>query len=146
MEYGSQIWNPFYNIYNEDIERVQRKFTRIVCYKFKIEYNSYASRLESLKMMTLSNRRLLADEMLLYKIVNRRLRTTLENDINVHIPTRQTRFTPTFYLPHTSTNIEFYSVSLRIQRQHNEIFGSINLFENTISRFKKNITQILINN
>lgn len=143
LEYASPVWNPYYDIYTDAIERVQRKFTRIVCFKFKIQHDSYEMRLKKLNMISLFNRRLMTDELLLFKILNGLAKTTLANSINTYMPIRQTRFTPIFYIPTSHTNIEYYSVALRIQRQHIEYFSDINLFNISIAQFKKSVLNIL---
>lgn len=143
LEYGSAIWNPYYHIYTNIIENVQRKFTRILCYKFKITYNDYEDRLNKLEMTSLFYRRLYFDEMLLYKIISKNLNTNLTASFNVHIPNRVTRFAPIFYVPSVSSNIEFFSLTLRLKRQHNDYFGNINLLENSLSRVKLSIKSAL---
>lgn len=49
------------------------KYTRILCYKFKIPYNGYEDRLRKLNMTAPFYRRLYFDELLLYKIVSYKL-------------------------------------------------------------------------
>lgn len=87
LEYASPVWNPYYDIYTDAIEKVQRKFTRIVCFKFQIQYTSYEMRLNKLNMITLFNIRLFADEMLLFKIVNGLAKTKLADSTqsSIHI-------------------------------------------------------------
>lgn len=143
LEYGSQIWNPYYHIHTNTIENIQRKFTRMLCYKFKLPRGSYQSRLEDLNMISLFHRRLYIDEVLLYKIVSGKLITELSDSFPLHIPTRTTRYAPIFYLPPVTSNAEYYSLILRLKRQHNENFASVDLFENSISKTKKQILKEL---
>lgn len=143
LEYGSAIWNPYYHMYTNIIENVQRKFTRILCYKFKITYNDYEDRLNKLNMTSLFYRRLYFDELLLYKIISGKLNTNLIHSFNIHVPTRFTRFAPVFYVPSVSSNIEFFSLALRLKRQHNEYFTHIDLLENSLARTKQSIRSAL---
>lgn len=143
LEYGSAIWNPFYHTYTNIIENIQRKFTRISCYKFKIPYCDYEDRLKKLGMTSLFYRRLYFDEMLLYKIITNKLITNLINSFNIHVPTRVTRFAPVFYVPSVSSNIEFFSLTLRLKRQHNEYFTRIDLLDNSLARTKQSIRAAL---
>lgn len=108
LEYGSNIWNPYYHIYTNTIENIQRKFTRILCYKFNIPRDTYEDRLKNLDMISLYHRRLYFDELLLCKIVSGKLDTELKYTINMHIPPRFTRYAPIFYLPSVASNIEFF--------------------------------------
>lgn len=143
LEYGCQIWNPYYHIYTNKIENVQRKFTRMLCYKFKLPRGTYESRLKILNMVSLYHRRLFIDELFLYKIVSRKIKTNLIDSVLFHVPNRPTRFTPIFYLPAVTSNIEFFSLVLRLKRQHNENFSNIDLMENSLSIIKKNIEKSL---
>lgn len=65
LEYGSQIWNPYYHIHTNKLENIQRKFTRMLCYKFNIPRGTYQSRMENFNMISLFHRRLFIDELLL---------------------------------------------------------------------------------
>lgn len=137
LEYGSVVWNPYYDSHTNTIESIQRKFTRILCYKFNIPRGTYETRLTALMMISLRNRRLYFDELFLYKIITERVSVNLPNQFNFHVPFRITRYTPTFYLPSVATNVEFYSIILRLKRQHNESFSNIDLICNSISRTKR---------
>lgn len=122
LEYASPIWNPYYNIYIDKIERVQRKFTRIVAYKFKHPAVCYEMRLQKMNMISLRNRRIVIDQILFFKIVNGITNTSFNHHFATHIPIHNTRFAPSFYWRNSTTNIKFFSIRDRLQRQHNELF------------------------
>lgn len=143
LEYASPIWNPYYNTYTESIESVQRKFTRMYCYKFNIPRGTYNTRLKSMNLSSLFNRRLQNDELLLYKILHGSVITNIAQSLNFRIPQRTTRTNATFYLPFVTSNMEYYSLSLRLQRQHNDYFISIDLLNLTIGRVKEKIGKLL---
>lgn len=143
LEYGSSIWNPYYHVYTNIIENVQRKFTRILCYKFKIGYSDHEDRLKKMGMTALFYGRLYFDELLLYKIISNKLITNLTQSFNIHIPIRVTRFAPVFYVPSVSSNIQFFSLSLRLKRQHNEYFTHIDLLDVSLARAKQSIKSAL---
>lgn len=145
LEYNSQIWYPYYDKYIVQLEKVQNKFTRHLSYKFNFPRATPKDRLESAKMESLMFRRILADEILLYKLVCGNTITSLSNGINIHIPTRLTRFSPAFYLPNSNTNIESYCVINRIQRHHNKFFFNVNTLNQSISSFKSQIVNSLHN-
>lgn len=92
LEYGSQIWNPYYHVHTNTIENIQRKFTRMLCYKFGMPRGTYQSRLERLNMTSLFHRRLYIDELLLYKIVSGKLVTNIVDSFPLHAPNRLTRY------------------------------------------------------
>lgn len=113
------------------------------CYKFNIPRGTYNSRLEAMKMTSLYNRRLQGDEILLHKIVNNKILTNIAQSLNFHIPSRTTRTNATFYLPFVTSNMEYYSLSLRLQRQHNDHFISLDLIHMSIGKVKKLIGRLL---
>lgn len=136
LEYASSIWNPYYGTYTEAIESVQRKFTRMFCFKFNIPRGTYNSRLKEMNLSSLCNRRLQADEILLYKIINGLIKTNIHQSLTFRIPHRSTRNNETFYLPFVTSNMEYYSLSLRLQRQHNDHFITVDLLNTPIGRAK----------
>lgn len=143
LEYCSPIWNPYYQTNIDLIEKVQRKFTRILSYKLNIPRQQYTDRLKNFKMISLSDRRQVTDEILLYKLFNNILSSHTTDQINVHIAPRFTRFTPTFYIPNASSNIEYQSTISRIQRQHNQRFMNCNLFEQSLNIFRKQVSEAI---
>lgn len=138
LEYCSPIWNPYYEKYVEQIEKVQRKFTRMLYYKFKWIKPDYATRLKQLKMQSLETRRLQLDEMLLYKIIHEKVDTSLTSRICIHQPQRTTRQQShrTFYLPTPSSNIQLNSPIHRIQNNHDIYFRSCDIMNTTYSQYK----------
>ena len=65
VEYSSQIWSPHCKKYINDLESVQRKFTKRLP---GLQHLNYTQRLNVLKLETLESRRLRADLVFLYKI------------------------------------------------------------------------------
>lgn len=66
LEYGSQFWNPHYKKDIAKIEKVQRRFTKMIP---GMSRYSYKDRLLKLNMLTLEERRKRLDLILLYKII-----------------------------------------------------------------------------
>lgn len=124
---------------------IQRKFTRIVCYKFGIPRDTYQLRLQRLDMQSLFTRRLYFDELFLYKVVSGKLNTNLNQSFNINVPVRTTRYAPIFYIPSVASNIEYFSLALRLKRQHNDYFSNIDLFDNSLSRTRITIHRALPN-
>lgn len=137
LDYGSIVWSPFYDIHINTIERVQKRFTRLLFRKFHYPTEDYENRLLRLELTSLENRRLLFDELTLYKIHNGIYNTSLNQFIIVRNPVRVTRLAHTFYLPFVSNNIEYFTPILRLQRQHNETFTNININEENFNAFKR---------
>ena len=67
IEYGNIIWGPYFTVDQQNIEKVQRRATRILT---NLHDNSYSERLHILGLLTLKYRRLRGDMILLYQLVN----------------------------------------------------------------------------
>ena len=72
IEYGSSIWNPGKEFIGLDklIEKVQHKFTKLIYFKCNFIKPTYDTRLCFLNLMNLSHRKLRADLILAFKILN----------------------------------------------------------------------------
>lgn len=80
LEYCSTVQNPLYANANDQLERVQKKCSRMFYYKFKIENPrpKYDIRLKHLKLHSLESRRLENDEILLFKLIHDHIDSTLQ--------------------------------------------------------------------
>lgn len=65
LEYGSQVWNPCYQMDINNLEKVQRSFTKRVPGLCNM---TYLERLNILNLPSLKDRRLIADLTMVYKI------------------------------------------------------------------------------
>lgn len=70
LENDSPSWSPYLLKDINCIEKVQRRFTRQLCKRAKINYTSYEHRLQLLSLQSLEERRIKADLCMLYKILN----------------------------------------------------------------------------
>ena len=68
IEYACNVWSPYYKKDVDLIEDVQRKFTKLLPGMFDVSYNE---RLIKLDLLTLEERRIHADLILLYKIIHK---------------------------------------------------------------------------
>lgn len=148
LEYCSTVWNPIYDNSINQIERVQKKFTRMFYFKFNLEQPrpSYDIRLKRLKLHSLESRRLENDEIILFKIMHRFIdSTSLHQRLNFYQPTRPTRWNKdqVFYMPKMSTNYEANAPINRIQSNHDEYFSAIDIFCDKLNKFKKDVRQFL---
>lgn len=135
-EYCASIWSPYYQTHIDAIERIQKKFTRILFRKFHYPYECYNMRLRRLEMLSLETRRSLMDELNLFKIRNGTFRLSVTNDFQSN-PLRITRNNQLFYLPFATTNVEYHSPLLRMHRHHMTLFNNVNLNEPSFNAFKR---------
>lgn len=158
LEYCSSVWNPQYVSEIDIIERVQKKFTRMLYFKFKLQYPrpNYNVRLQTLKMHSLESRRLENDEITLFKIIHNYIDSrSLKQSLCFHQPSRDTRRNQVtssdsrrsehqnqiFYLPKMSTNYQANAPMNRIQKNHDVYFSPVNIFNSSFSSFKKEVRQ-----
>lgn len=138
LEYCTPVWNPHYDNKIELVDRVQRRFTRILFRRFRYPSEKHwCMRNFRLGLLSLEERRLVSDEITLYKIYSSKLRTKLTNQIRVHTRVRATRQNNMFYLPFVTNNVQHFSTMIRIQRQHDEDFYMNDLSEESMNAFKR---------
>lgn len=106
---------------------MQIKFTRLISYKFKLPRE------------TPKNKRIMLNEILLYNMTNVPVVTTFKNELDAFLPVYNTRYAPIFYWSNSCTNIELNATKTRLQRQHNEIFGTLQRSNPSISNYKAKI-------
>ncbi len=70
LEYASPVWNPFQKTNIVLLEKVQKYFTRRLYHRCNFPLTSYSNRLTFLKLNHLEDRRLRANLLLYYKIIN----------------------------------------------------------------------------
>ena len=73
LEYRCQVRNPHYKYLIENIEKIQKKFTKAIPGVGQLSHYIKSS----LKLKSLEHRRLIADLSLLYKIINNLISTDL---------------------------------------------------------------------
>lgn len=139
LEYCCSIWNPQYTKYIDLIERVQKKFTRLLYYRFNWIKPDYKTRLKQLHMLSLETRRLQIDEMLLYKLFHCRVQSTISSLITLYQPQRFTKNPPKFYLSRPATNYIAHAPVYRIKDRHNTIFSSLDINSANYVRFKRSV-------
>lgn len=140
LEYASQVWNPLYNKYIENIERVQRKFIRSMhykCFRKSLSHNILKS---IYSLMSLQSRRVLLDVTLFYKICNNIVDCpSLNRHIVYCIPTRLQRSLNTHQLFYTNickTNAGVRSPMRRITSTYNDSFSNIDILSLSYHGFR----------
>ena len=94
LEYCSQVWAPTKTTLIDKVERVQRKFTRQLCFKKNINYKEvgYHQRCEIFKLQTLFARRNVSDLVYLHKVINNQINCSyIVGEISLSAPERRQR-------------------------------------------------------
>lgn len=108
LEYCRTVWNPYYDKYKKQLEKVQRKFTRMLCYKFKWPKQDYW--------------RLELDQMILYKLVHGKVDANILKRLCAHESQRFTRQNAhhLLYLLTPAWNVQLNSPVRRMQNNYNK--------------------------
>ena len=70
LEYNTEIWSPYLKKNINKIEQIQKRYTKQIFQRCNILSKSYSDRLYKLNIMSLENRRIKFDLILLFKIMN----------------------------------------------------------------------------
>lgn len=142
LEYCCPVWSPYYLKYVNAIESVQRRFTRYVFRKFNIAYSDYETRCKWLFLQTLRRRRVMHDQILLYKLVKRTALTDpriVSISYRVNSITRsQDRFVERKWVLRSSHSAPIP----RMLRHHNKFFWGLNLSDR-LPEYRANVCGIL---
>lgn len=148
VEYNSPIWSPFYKVHSNNIERVQHKFLRYLNFKLKIpiENINYLSLMNRLNLITLSDRRIISDLILLYRVMNNLIDSpAIVATIKLHVPTRNTRQSITFFCNTYTTNYQSHSLTNRMHDLGNKFGGIVDIFADSLYNLKCNLHQHFVN-
>ena len=139
LEYGSVVWSPHYKYAIEKVESVQRRFTKRLPGMSNIEYKQ---RLALLNETSLEHRRLIAEQVTLYKILFDLYDCNLKNELvlktNV-IPTRGNPFKLETSVSHS--DVDKYRFINRTATIWNTLPPSIVQFT-SLAVFKRTITNV----
>ena len=84
LDYANSVWHPYKVDDIEDIEKVQKRATKLVISLKKLPYKD---RLEHLHLVTLKYRRLRGDMIEVYKIVTNKYESTVSPVLEFHTNT-----------------------------------------------------------
>lgn len=142
LEYCSPVWSPNYSLQKNLIERIQYKFCRMLFYKFGVDVNqtNYHDLLSVINLETLEARRRKADLIFFFKLLNNQTYCSpLLEQISFRVPAVNSRNKETFYLPKVKTNYTYFNPMNRMMRESNSLQLNIDLFNQTLVSFKRNL-------
>lgn len=149
IEYGSVIWSPFYNIHIDRLERVQKRFLNVVCYRTQLgrQFRPYSIRLQHFNMQRLSSRRQCSELLILYKIIHSYIDCPSLLSL-LYFITRFKQRNPSrsiFQLQVYKNNTSYYNPITRMCRLYNDtvaMHSSLDIFIDNVAKFKNSIRKI----
>lgn len=149
LEYGSIIWDPYYNIHIQRIESVQKQFLlfclRGLPWNPDINLPSYIDRLKLIKLPTLSSRRTMLNVTFMINIINGEVCSEfLVNNVTFNVPQRFSRHFKPLYVKHVSTNYAQADPLRRLFCEFNNLYEIID-FSLSTNVIKHKIISLLNN-
>lgn len=149
LDFGSVVWNPHFKQDIDKIEKVQRKFIKLLNFRSNCSNESYEESLKKHKLLTLQNRRKQFDLIFLHKILNCHIDSpTLLSRINfitkTRLPARSSRSIQMFVPPRSRKKYTRNNFFTRCLTMYNNEFSSIDLFDNSLNRVKSKVVKKLL--
>jgi len=139
LEYLSQVWSPYREIYIDRIEAVQKRFLRFALRYFNwpdpFNLPAYEYRLLFLNLPTLYNRRIVSDFLFVYQIVNGVVYSpSIREQINFRSNPHNLRDVELFDVPSHSTDYGKYEPITRMLQEVNQLsrFFDLNISMNSL--------------
>ena len=148
LEYNVSIWSPTTQLNIRAIENIQRKYTKYICKRLNIKFNSYTDRLKIFKLESLEYRRVKFDLVLVYKILNQLIDINPDDFFqlsnfysNYNLRRHNCCLTPTTY-PKTSIRNNFFAT--RIANLWNSLPHSV-INSQSLQLFKCGLNKLNLN-
>lgn len=149
LEYGSIIWDPFYNVHNNRIESVQKQFL-LFCLRYLYRNNalnlpSYSTRLSKIKLPTLESRRKMLNVSFIINLINGDVCSEfLLQNLSINVPQRLLRNYDPLHVRAYRTNYANADPLRRLCVNFNELYNFID-FSTNVHIIKRNIILFLNN-
>jgi hypothetical protein len=141
LEYAHSVWSPFQNSLVKDIEKVQKRATKMI---YSCKRMTYRERLYYLKLPTLKFRRVRGDMIETYKILSDKYDAHALPPLPRNTDSRTRGHSCKLKVQRAKYDIRKYSFPLRIVNTWNSLpeavvsSESINTFKNKLDNFWKN--------
>ena len=140
LEYANVIWSPLYKGQIDEIEKVQRRATKIVP---SLKNKSYLQRLTVLGLPSIRYRQIRSDLIQAYKIINKIDNLNCENFFKFTSHEKTRNNTLKIYKPYARTNIRKKIFSYRVVDFWNKLSPSTKTSPD-LTKFKINIDKDLV--
>lgn len=143
LEYGSVVWDPYYNIHSQRIESVQKQFLlfclRSLNWSNGVGFPSYARRLALIKLPTLESRRKMLNISFMLNLINGYICCDfILRNIRFNVPCRHTRNYKPLYVNICRTNYALADPLTRLCNDFNNLYHIID-FDSDVKIIKHKI-------
>lgn len=141
LEYCSLVWSPGYATYINNIESIQRRFVKYLCF---IEDGNYPTigysqsiMLERFDMSNLENRRIIHSIVFLYKIIHSIFDCpSILEQLHFRVPRIESRNRETFYLSTPRTNLLKLSPIHFMCKNYNSLQNELDIFNCSLASIR----------
>lgn len=148
LEFASSVWNPYQNVHQNKIERIQHKFIKTLDYRMHHDHVHYESSLGVYNIVPLQQRRSLIDLTYLYKILHNIVDAPLLlEDILFRVPRnneRASRKKDLFVVKFSKTCYGSNSFIKRTCSLYNAKCSETDIFDTSLREFKSHISKLNI--
>jgi hypothetical protein len=143
LEYCSPVWCPHFGVHIDRIERIQHRTLRMLNYLSYKRWDTYGEAERCHGLQPLSVRRRIADQVLLYKIVNSTIDCPSLNELVLYkVPRAVTRHPQTFSISRFETSYARNKYIRRSCECYNSMFQAVDVFNLSLSQFRAGITSV----
>lgn len=147
-DYCSIIWSPYYHIHINRLEAVQRKFVKMLCFKFGFDYdsNNYDVLVKYFSLQPLARRRVFSDVMFVFKVLNGIVKCpNILAMFSLYMPTRTLRKFPLLAVDFHRTNYGLHCPLTRIANELNSLHLSENDLNVSLTSFRPLLCHLVYN-
>ena len=150
LEYCSTVWNPYYETHKNRLERIQKKFLKMLSYRDHVsnDFRKYDDLLKHYNMLKLSHRRDIADLCFLHKLVSGNLDCPkILSELNVFAPRLNTRLcTQNFKTRFAKTNLGLNAPLNRTVNLCNKLAqkSKFDIFNDSLRSYKAQLKKYFI--
>jgi len=146
LTYCDIIWSPIYYVHSNNIERVQKKFSRYLYFKEFGQYPDYDVRYINLckffNLINLYNIRKINAVLFLFKLLNNTIDCELLNQIPFFTPIRGNRHRFLFYIPNSRTKAFDQCPIVNMCNNFNTVCDYVDPFVMKIDEVKRTLKEI----
>lgn len=141
LEYGVQVWAPYYDVNVNRIENVQKRFIRYALrnlpWNDPVQLPPYEQRCALISLQPLASRRIMLQRLFIFDVIKGNINcTSLLENVRLYAPTRQLRNRQLLWIPGHRTNYGLF----------NPLDCCCRLFNQVCDVFDFNISKLVFKN